>query len=86
MIGADIDGVFRSFKVVMPVFHAFNNGKHFTVMDIVVTFYRCALARPIHDRVEKRMTIVIKMRLRDDSERAKPEELEWSVICRSGSK
>ena len=55
----------------MPVFHVFNNGKHFTVMDIVVTLCRCALARPIRDRVEKRMTIVIKMRLRDDSGESK---------------
>ena len=48
-----MNGVLRSFEVVAPVLHTFDNGKHFAVMDIVVTFCRCALARPIRDRMEK---------------------------------
>ena len=59
----DIDRVFQSFEVVLPVLHTFDNGKHFAVMDVIITFYRGAVARAIHDRVKKGITIVIKMRL-----------------------
>ena len=36
MIEANVNRVFGSFEVVTPSFEAFDNGEHFTVMDIIV--------------------------------------------------
>jgi len=38
MIGEDLDGMARTFKVVAPVFHGSENGEHFTVMDVIIAF------------------------------------------------
>ena len=38
MIGEDLDGMARTFKVVVPVFHGSENGEHLTVMDVIIAF------------------------------------------------
>ena len=40
-----MDRIPRFFEVVTPVSHAFNNGKQFVVVNIIVALCRCALGR-----------------------------------------
>ena len=51
MIGVNVDRILRSFEIVMPVLEAFNNGKHFAVMDIIIAFRRDTLSGPKGDRI-----------------------------------
>src|SRR5438045_8565525 len=53
VVEANMDGVFRSFKVVTPVFYTLDDSKHFAVMDVVIAFCSGAFARPIRDGVKK---------------------------------
>jgi len=45
MIGEGLDGVTGSFKVMAPVSHAFDNGKKFPVIDVVIALRGGALTR-----------------------------------------
>ena len=51
VIGANVDRMQGSFKVVAPVFEAFYNGEHFAIVDVVIAFRRDALPGPKCDRV-----------------------------------
>ena len=46
VIGANSDKILRSFEIVSLVLEAFDNGKHFMIMDIIVAFHRDALLGP----------------------------------------
>ena len=51
VIRANSDRILRSFEVVTPVLEAFDNGEHFSVMDIVIAFLRNALSEPKCNRI-----------------------------------
>ena len=51
VIGANVDRILRSFEVVTSVLEAFDNGEHFSIMDIIVAFCRDALSGPKGNRI-----------------------------------
>ena len=51
MIGANSDRILRSFEVVTPVLEAFDNGEHFSIVDIVIASRRDALSGPKGNRM-----------------------------------
>ena len=57
MIGTDVDGMFGTFEIVTPVFEAFDNGEHFTIMDIVIAFCGDTLSGPKCDGVWNTISI-----------------------------
>ena len=51
VIGENLDRIVGSFKVMTPMSHAFDNGKQFSVMDIIVALSWGALTRVEGNRV-----------------------------------
>ena len=47
-----MDRMEGSFKIVAPVLEAFDNGEHFTIVDIVIAFCGKTLPRPERDGME----------------------------------
>jgi len=62
VIGSYPDRMLRSFKIVTPMLHGFDNGEHFAVVSVVVAFGGSTFARPEGHRVQTTV-----MRLGDET-------------------
>ena len=51
VIGANVDGILKSLEIVSPVLEAFDNSKHFSIIDIIVAFCRDTLSGPKCNRM-----------------------------------
>ena len=62
MVRKYLDGELGAFEIVAPVLHGFDNGQHFSIMNVIVAFGRKTFPRPKCHRVKDAI-----MRLADDS-------------------